>query len=136
MWWSTRKGPQVNKFNYKISKARIAKRWSQSQLAKSIGTTQQQIARYESGDNDVKSSTLIKLSKSLGVTISYLLGLDDNTGSEERSMEQILLENFNSCSPEWKNYVINCARLAASQSREGAECPFWDDGDEREEADA
>ena len=45
-------------------------------LAKKVGTTQQQIARYESGENDVKSSVLIKLSAALGVTISYLLGMD------------------------------------------------------------
>ena len=62
--------------NYKIAEARIAKGWTQSDLAKMIGTTQQQIARYESGDNDVKSSVLMKLSSALGVTISYLLGLE------------------------------------------------------------
>lgn len=61
---------------YKIAEARRAKGWSQSELAKRVGTTQQQIARYESGANDVKSSVLIRLSSTLGVTISYLLGID------------------------------------------------------------
>lgn len=63
--------------NYKIAEARIAKGWSQAELAKRIGTTQQQVARYESGQNDVKSSVLMKLSSALGVTISYLLGVSN-----------------------------------------------------------
>ena len=64
--------------NYRIAAARNAKGWSQKDLAKKIGTTQQQIARYESGTNDVKSSVLLKLSAALGVTVSYLLALDDD----------------------------------------------------------
>lgn len=62
---------------YKIAEARIAKGWSQQQLAEKIGTTQQTIQRYESGARDLKSSVIIKLSSALGVTISYLLGLKD-----------------------------------------------------------
>lgn len=65
--------------NYKIAEARTAKGWTQSDLAKKIGTTQQQIARYESGENDVKSSVLVKMSNALDVTISYLLGMKDST---------------------------------------------------------
>ena len=64
--------------NYRIAAARNAKGWSQKDLAKKIGTTQQQIARYESGANDVKSSVLLKLSTARGVTVSYLLALDDD----------------------------------------------------------
>ena len=64
---------------YKIAEARVAKGWTQSDLAKQIGTSQQQIARYESGSNDVKSSVLIKMSEAMGVTISYLLGLESTT---------------------------------------------------------
>lgn len=64
-------------YNYKIAEARIAKGWTQTDLAKQIGTTQQQIARYESGENDVKSSVLVKMSKAMGVTIYYLLGMEN-----------------------------------------------------------
>lgn len=65
-------------FDYKIAEARSAKGWSQAELAKKIGTTQQQIARYESGENDVKSSVILKLSAALGVTVTYLLGMEEN----------------------------------------------------------
>ena len=63
--------------DYKIAEARIAKGWSQQDLAERLGTTQQTIQRYESGARDIKSSVLIKLSKVLGVTISYLLGMEN-----------------------------------------------------------
>lgn len=62
--------------SYKIAEARVAKGWSQQQLADAIGATQQTIQRYESGARDIKSSVIIKLSAALGVTISYLLGLE------------------------------------------------------------
>lgn len=62
---------------YKIAEARIAKGWSQQDLAEKLDTTQQTIQRYESGARDIKSSVLIKLSAALGVTISYLLGMDN-----------------------------------------------------------
>lgn len=62
---------------YKIAEARIAKGWSQQDLADKMETTQQTIQRYESGARDIKSSVLIKLSAVLDVTISYLLGLDN-----------------------------------------------------------
>lgn len=64
---------------YKIAEARIAKGWSQQDLAEKMDTTQQTIQRYESGSRDIKSSVLIKLSAVLGVTISYLLGMENTS---------------------------------------------------------
>lgn len=60
---------------YKIAEARIAKGWSQQQLADAVGTSQQTIQRYEKGARDIKASTILKLSSVLGVTVSYLLGM-------------------------------------------------------------
>lgn len=65
-------------YGKRIAGARALKGLTQTALAKKIGTTQQQIARYESGENDVKSSVILKISAALGVTISYLLGLDES----------------------------------------------------------
>lgn len=74
---------------YRIAEARISKGWTQSELADKIGTTQQQIARYESGANDVKSSVLIKMSNAMGVTISYLLGVNDELSDSDLSAQFI-----------------------------------------------
>lgn len=63
---------------YKIAEARKAKGWNQQELAEKIGTTQQVISRYESGDRDPKASVIAAMSSALGVTVSYLLGMDDD----------------------------------------------------------
>lgn len=67
---------------YRISEARVAKGWSQQRLADEIGTTQQTIQRYESGTRDIKSGTIIRLSRALGVTVAYLLGMSDDSTDE------------------------------------------------------
>lgn len=72
---------------YRISEARMAKGWSQQRLAEELGTTQQTIQRYESGSRDVKSGTIIKLSKALGVTVAYLLGMTDNSNAPDTSLQ-------------------------------------------------
>lgn len=65
---------------YKIAEARRAKGWSQQQLAERLDTTQQQIARYETGQRDPKADVILKMSSVLGVTVSYLLGVDSDSG--------------------------------------------------------
>lgn len=75
---------------YKIAEARIAKGWSQQDLAEKMDTTQQTIQRYESGSRDIKSNVLIKLSAVLGVTISYLLGME-NTSIPNNDMVEVPL---------------------------------------------
>lgn len=103
--------------HYKIAEARAAKGWTQSDLAKRIGTTQQQIARYESGENDVKSSILIKMSRALGVTISYLLGMTNVDGiipNREQAMCRV---------PVFGRIAAGDAREAVHQSDDWHDTP-------------
>ena len=65
----------------KIVEARKAKGWSQQDLADRTGIAQPNIARMETSDVDIKASTIFKLSSTLGVTISYLMGVDVVDGS-------------------------------------------------------
>lgn len=67
----------MTNYGKNIAKAREKKGWSQKTLASKIGTSQQQIARFEAG-TEVRASTLVSLSKALGVSISSLLGMTDN----------------------------------------------------------
>lgn len=73
---------------YKIAEARAAKGWSQQRLADELGTTQQTIQRYESGARDIKSSVILQLSETLGVTVSYLLGVSEEAPSADVSSMQ------------------------------------------------
>ena len=99
--------------NYKIAEARTAKGWSQSEFARRLGTTQQQVARYESGENDVKSSIIVKMSNVLGVTISYLLGLED-TDSADPEFDR-LARNYRAMAPEGRAALLATSDALAKQ---------------------
>lgn len=47
---------------------------SQRQLAQIIGMSQTGYSKYETGENDIPTSILIKLSRLYDVSIDYLLG--------------------------------------------------------------
>lgn len=48
---------------------------SQSDLAAILGTTKQQISKYERGTQDMTASRLMAACEALGVSADYLLGL-------------------------------------------------------------
>ena len=51
---------------------------NQAEIAKYLGMSQQSgYSKYETGENDVPTSVLIKLSKLWNVSIDYLLGVSD-----------------------------------------------------------
>jgi len=62
----------------KIRNLREDKDLTQQQMAEHLNITQATYSRYESGDLDVPSAVLIKLSKFYNVSIDYLLGQTDN----------------------------------------------------------
>lgn len=63
---------------YRIREARERLGWTQSDLAKKMGTTQQTIQRYEAGAVDVNFSKLVRLAEILGTTVDYLIGIPTN----------------------------------------------------------
>ncbi len=56
---------------------------TQKELAKRIGMSQTGYSKYETGENDIPTSILIKLSRLYNTSIDYLLGETDNP---ERSL--------------------------------------------------
>lgn len=65
----TTKNAQLNMIGKHVAQLRKARRLTQQQLAKKVGTTQSVIARVERGQQNVSSTTLTKLSKALGKSI-------------------------------------------------------------------
>ena len=51
---------------------------TQTQLAKIIGMSQTGYSKYETGENDIPTAILIKLSAYYNVSIDYLLGQTEN----------------------------------------------------------
>ena len=101
-----------------IKQARKARNWTQDQLAQTIGTTQQTINRWESGQTEPKVSDLRKISNALGITLSFLLGLDEIGESESLSTdEKKLIEYFRQLPPSGKHAVLTGLKdYANSQS--------------------
>ena len=50
---------------------------NQTEVAVYLGMSQSGYSKYETGENDVPTSVLIKLSKLWSVSIDYLLGVSD-----------------------------------------------------------
>ncbi len=51
---------------------------SQTKLAKILGMSQTGYSKYETGENDIPTAILIKLSRYYNVSIDYILGESNN----------------------------------------------------------
>lgn len=51
---------------------------NQTQIAKILGMSQTGYSKYETGENDVPTAVLIKLSEFYNTSIDYILGQTDN----------------------------------------------------------
>ena len=51
---------------------------NQTQVAKMLGMSQTGYSKYETGENDIPTAVLIKLSRFYGISIDYLLGETDD----------------------------------------------------------
>jgi transcriptional regulator with XRE-family HTH domain len=65
----------------RIRDLREDKDWTQTQLAKYLGMSQTGYSKYETGENDIPTSVLIKLAILYNTSIDYLLG---QTNKKER----------------------------------------------------
>lgn len=102
---------------------RIEQGLSQKQLAEAIGVSQSTIAKIEVNRNEATASTVRKLAKYFQVSADYLLGLEDEFGTEtaggtERTAapgtdERELLKHYRSLSPSLKKLAVHTLRAWA-----------------------
>jgi transcriptional regulator with XRE-family HTH domain len=67
------------------ARVRIRRRWlglSQTELAKALGITFQQVQKYERGANRVSASMLVKIAAKLETTVAALVGEDGSAPVE------------------------------------------------------
>lgn len=69
----------------RIRNLREDKDLNQTQIAKMLGMSQTGYSKYETGENDIPTNTLIKLAKFYNTSIDYLLG---QTNLKERYPEK------------------------------------------------
>ena len=67
----------VDSFQERLKNSRESRGMTQIQLCEASGVSQAQLSLYESGQRSPTAETLIKLARSLGVSVDYLLGLVD-----------------------------------------------------------
>lgn len=66
-----------------LVKAREARGWTQKRLASELGMTDVAVSRWESGDRDPSTDTLLRLADVLGTTVDALLRRDDGPDAED-----------------------------------------------------
>lgn len=62
---------------HRIRDLREDKDISQTKLAKILGMSQTGYSKYETGENDIPTSILIKLASYYNTSVDYILGLTD-----------------------------------------------------------
>ena len=79
----------------RLKKLRREKELTQDDLAKVLNTNQSQYGKYENGKTNLSLENAQILSEYFGVTLSYLLGLDDDSGTDgSRKMKLSKLDPF------------------------------------------
>ena len=67
----------MEKFAERLKELRIEKGLSIQGLAKEVGIGSSSLCRWENQQSDVKGTQLVILAKYFGVTIDYLMGLEE-----------------------------------------------------------
>ena len=111
----------------RIEEARNMRGMSQAKLAEAMGTSQQQVARFEKPGADVKASVLVKISEVCDVSVSWLLGLTDDAHGEAVAGgvgltpdEAHLIRMFRECSPKFRSMLLDSAASYRDSSKERA----------------
>ena len=100
----------------RIAEAREARGWTQEQLAQAVGTTQQTIQRWESGQTDPQVSRVQAISKALGITMTFLLGIDLEEPPALTPNEQRLIGLYRSMSAEYRDMLMKSAVAYATMT--------------------
>ena len=85
------KTPEENRVNrivgLNIRDQRVKRKWTQTQLAKKLGITFQQIGKYEKGQNGLSAIRLLQISKHFNIPIHVILPDNIYEESEEITMK-------------------------------------------------
>jgi transcriptional regulator with XRE-family HTH domain len=80
------------------ARTRIRRRWlglSQTELAKALGITFQQVQKYERGANRVSASMLVKIAAKLETSVAALVGEDGSSPKDGMLMSFLAIDGAN-----------------------------------------
>lgn len=96
----------------RLKALRTTRKLYQKDLAEFLQVDRTTYAKYETGDSEPPLATLIRLSEFYGVTLDYLVGLDDVKLSPDA---QELLEIFSQLSDAGRQIVLGTAAVTLRQ---------------------
>jgi len=76
-------------FGEKIVLLRKQLKWSQSDLAKHVGTSAPIIGRYERGEIKPSIEVAAKIAEALGVMVDYLIGNSDKMALDKKMLKRM-----------------------------------------------
>lgn len=105
----------------RLRQARLRKGWTQDQLARSIGTRERNIIKWEKGQNVPRAETVAALARSLGCEIEffYIEGEPDDD-AEEAAMRRRARDLLSQLNPSMVEALLAEARASGQSAREGA----------------
>lgn len=114
-------------FSQNLKYLRNEKGLTQSQLAEILNYTQSNICEWEKGTVEPKASALITLANYFGVSIEYLLGLEDDFGGQAiekaapgiTAEERELLEEYRALDVSGKQLVNTTIHTLLESNKRG-----------------
>lgn len=94
----------------KLVKIRKEKNISQSDIAKILNTTQQQVSKYENEKQELPIRHLITIAKELNISTDYILGLEIKKEKNLTEEEEYILSLYNGLSVPNKREVEDLAK--------------------------
>jgi transcriptional regulator with XRE-family HTH domain len=93
---------------------RAASGMSQEQLARALGVSIQQVAKYELCQNRISAGQLIVIARALGLSVAQLVN-EDGVGHRVRMRATInLVREFSTLDAQRRDVVLNVVRALAS----------------------
>lgn len=118
------------KIGEKIKQRRLELKWSQRELAAKMGYNHSTVTRIETGKIDIPQSRIQQFADVMGVSVSFLMGLDNKieenpVGMAERHFEMIvdedlddIFDDFKALDPAQKKIVKDLIHSLAATKKE------------------
>lgn len=119
----------ISIFSQTLKELRQERNLTQKELAYDLNYTQSNISEWENGTVEPKATALTAISTYFGVSIDYLLGLENEYGARTAttaapmgesmtSEERELLTNFRELSPYLKGLTLETVRSFAGKPKD------------------
>lgn len=110
-----------------LKELRNDKNLTQKELSEKLGLSKNAVCEYEKGRAEPSIETLIELSKIFGVSVDYLVGIEDDFGNVAVNInanlspeEKTLLELFNQLPDVRRRTIIDTMRFMVDSNKSAA----------------